>query len=567
MTPPITKYTKSQDINIAYQVFGSGSIDLVYIPGWVSNIDWMWSCPDLVEFLLELGKTFRVILFDKRGTGLSDRVVELSTLEERMEDITAVMDAVGSKKAVLFGHSEGGSVSALFSATYPNRVISLITFGIFAQRKQSENYPWAPSDEERQKLYHMIENNWCSGKMDLEILAPSKAKDIEFMTWLISYFRYGASPRAALKLTKMNTEVNIIAILKYIKVPTLIMQRTHDVDVKIAEGKFIAEHIKNAKFVEFTGSDHLFWLGNKEEVLLEMKNFISKNQSDFKPKKSLITLVFGQFLSSIQKNTTDKFLHEIVRNYGGSIVCSGEESFIVAFEVSGKAVKGAVALQENLKSSNIQSRIGLCMKEALRKEEVSLCKEDKDYLKLILSKVGINQVLVSQGIKYLLSGIAFEFIKETSIFNTNTQDICTFYKVERISQKPNLKKEKLSLHKLNSDSFVGDIFKIIHQHIEDDSFGIEKLSKSMGVSQRQLQRKIKELTKKSPTQLITSIRLKKAKETLISNDYTIAEVAFKFGFSTPSYFTRCFKKEFGVNPTTFQNKKNSEMVNLQFLMS
>ncbi|WP_298549286.1 alpha/beta hydrolase, partial [uncultured Aquimarina sp.] len=122
---PETKYTKSGLVNIAYQVFGSGPVDIVYIPGWVSNIDWMWSCPELVDFFTELGKFARVILFDKRGTGLSDRVVEFATLEERMEDITAVMDAVGSEKAALFGHSEGGSVSALFSATYPDRVISL----------------------------------------------------------------------------------------------------------------------------------------------------------------------------------------------------------------------------------------------------------------------------------------------------------------------------------------------------------------------------------------------------------------------------------------------------------
>ncbi|WP_445454949.1 alpha/beta fold hydrolase [Flavobacterium sp. HNIBRBA15423] len=147
---PETKYTKSGEINIAYQVFGSGTIDLVYIPGWVSNIDLMWACPELVDFLVELGKMARVILFDKRGTGLSDRVVDFSTLDERMDDIRAVMDTVNSKKAVLFGHSEGGSVSALFAATYPNRTISLITFGIFAKRMRAPNYPWAPSTEERQ---------------------------------------------------------------------------------------------------------------------------------------------------------------------------------------------------------------------------------------------------------------------------------------------------------------------------------------------------------------------------------------------------------------------------------
>ncbi|WP_050813280.1 alpha/beta fold hydrolase [Aquimarina agarivorans] len=165
---PDTRYTKSASINIAYQVFGSGTIDLVYIPGWVSNIDLMWACPELVSFLQQLGKIARVILFDKRGTGLSDRVVEFPTLEERMDDIRAVMDAVGSKKAALFGHSEGGSVSALFAATYPNRILALIAFGIFAKRISVPDYPWAPTNEERQKVYDMIENNWGSGAMNLE---------------------------------------------------------------------------------------------------------------------------------------------------------------------------------------------------------------------------------------------------------------------------------------------------------------------------------------------------------------------------------------------------------------
>ncbi|MCG8700018.1 MAG: alpha/beta hydrolase, partial [Bacteroidales bacterium] len=295
---PTVQYTKSGDINIAYQVFGSGPVDLVYIPGWVSNIDWMWACPELVDFLKELGKMARVILFDKRGTGLSDRIVEFSTLEERMDDINAVMDAVGSEKAILFGHSEGGSVSALFSATYPNRVISLISFGIFAKRRYSTDYPWAPTDEERQKVYDMIENSWGGGEMHLETLAPSKAKDSNFMNWLASYFRSGASPSAVMALTKMNTEVDIIDILEYVNVPALILQRTNDIDVKIEEGRFIAERIKNSKFVELEGEDHLFWAGNTNEILNEIKSFINNTSTDIVYEQELYTVLVGHIVSS-----------------------------------------------------------------------------------------------------------------------------------------------------------------------------------------------------------------------------------------------------------------------------
>ncbi len=294
---PATQYTKSGRLNIAYQVFGSGPIDLVYIPGWVSNIDWMWACPELVSFLVELGKIARIILFDKRGTGLSDRVVELSTLEERMDDIRAVMDAVGSKNAVLFGHSEGGAVSALFAATYPNRVISLITFGIFAKRRYAPEYPWAPTDQERQQVYDMIENSWGSGDMGLASLAPSKANDKTFMDWLANYFRSGASPSAAMVLTKMNTEVDIVNILSSIKVPTLMMQRTHDIDVKIEEGRFIAERIQGARLVEFEGDDHLFWVGNTEEILREIKAFISKVRPQQNYDVQLYTIVAARIIS------------------------------------------------------------------------------------------------------------------------------------------------------------------------------------------------------------------------------------------------------------------------------
>ncbi|WP_298549300.1 alpha/beta hydrolase, partial [uncultured Aquimarina sp.] len=198
----------------------------------------------------------------------------------------------------LFGHSEGGSVSALFSATYPDRVISLITFGIFAKRRYSKDYPWAPTDQERQVVYDMIENDWGSGEMNLASLAPSKVQDQTFMDWLASYFRSGASPTSALKLTRMNTQVDIIDILGSIKVPTLLLQRTDDIDVKIQEGQFISERIPGSKFLELEGSDHLFWVGDTDVILEAMKAFIN----DIKPapvyEKKLFTVMVGRIISS-----------------------------------------------------------------------------------------------------------------------------------------------------------------------------------------------------------------------------------------------------------------------------
>ena len=553
MTPKI-QYTKSGNVSIAYQVFGSGPIDLVYIPGWVSNIDWMWACPELVDFFEELGKMVRIILFDKRGTGLSDRIVELSTLEERMEDIKAVMQATNSKKAILFGHSEGGSVSALFSATYPNKVIALITFGIFAKRRYSSNYPWAPTDEERQKVYDMIENDWGSGKMNLETLVPSKANDAQFMGWLASYFRSGASPRAALKLTKMNTQVDIIDILGYIKVPTLLMQRTNDIDVKIEEGKFIAERIKGSKFVEFDGDDHLFWAGNTKEVLAEMRSFIHQlKPCDDCYKKSLSTVLFGQMMTSSASGLKFEMLNEFIKEHDGEIISRDKKFFMAAFEIPSKAISFGINLLKSLKAKDIHFSAGIYMRESTENHKEPLSQRDDYMVTAILSLIKPNKIVVTQAIKHLLSGAEFDFDKDNSILTYGSHELCKLYSV---TKKIAPKDEIINPHGFSKyDSFLEGILEIIDAHIDNNTFGVEMLTKKTGVSERQLQRKIKETTGKSPSQLIMFIRLNKAKTALLSNNETVSGIAFKFGFSSPSYFSKCFKKEFGIRPTEMFNAK------------
>jgi AraC-like DNA-binding protein len=465
-----------------------------------------------------------------------------------MEDITAVMDATNSKKAILFGHSEGGSVSALFSATYPNRVIALISFGIFAKRRYSEDYPWAPTDEERQKVYDMIENNWGSGEMNLESLVPSKANDRHFMNWLASYFRSGASPRAALKLTKMNTQVNIIDILSYIKVPTLLMQRTHDIDVKIEEGKFIAERIKGAKFVEFDGNDHLFWAGNTKEVLDEMKTFIHKlPPCDDCYKKRLSTILFGQIVTASNFSIKSQLLEEIITENEGVILNQDKKFFMAAFEIPSKAISASIKILNDFKAKNIPFSAGIYMKESAENYNSPLEARDNYMVTSILSLIKPNRILVTQAIKHLLSGVAFNFAKDTSILTYKTHEICKLY---RVTDTSNTKvKTSFPYGFSKYDSFLEDVLKVIHEHLDNNEFGVEMLTRETGVSERKLQRKIKEATGKSPSQLITFVRLNKAKTALLTANETVAEIAFKFGFSSPSYFSKCFKKEFGMRPT------------------
>ncbi|PTB95878.1 adenylate/guanylate cyclase domain-containing protein [Marivirga lumbricoides] len=547
---PTTQYTKSGRINIAYQVFGTGAVDLVYIPGWVSNIDWMWGCPELVDFLEELGKIAKVILFDKRGTGLSDRIVELSTLEERMDDIRAVMDAVGSEKAVLFGHSEGGSVSALFAATYPNRTISLITFGVFAKRRYAPDYPWAPTDEERQSVYSMIENSWGGGEMNLESLAPSKALDKKFMDWLANYFRSGASPSAAMVLTKMNTEVDIIDILDSINVPTLLLQRTNDIDVKIEEGRFIAERIKGAKFVELGGNDHLFWAGNTEAVLEEMRAFILNIEPLKSYEKQLFTIVSARLSSPNGANEKCREkVRELVMQYRGKIIGHKVNTLIAVFEGPSKAVHCSIDMSAAMRKCNTHLTIGVHITEGAIDELHFVSKKTDQFIESMHDQAKPNQILITQTVKYLLSGSGLSFIQHKPINEKISGESHLLYLINEraipAAQSTHINQQKL----LQNESLLENVLQCIDIHLEDEAFGVDKLCKEIGISERQLQRKLKAITNKSPNQLISSVRLHRAKELLMDQQKNISEVAFTTGFSNPSYFSKCFKREFGMAPS------------------
>lgn len=421
---PKTRYTKSGDCNIAYQVVGEGQIDIVYIPGWVSNIDMMWTEPRLATFLTGLANFSRLILFDKRGTGLSDRMNHLSTLEERMDDIRAVMDAVGSSNAVLFGHSEGGSVSALFAGTYPQRTIALITFGVFAKRKYSEDYPWAPTDIERQNFYKMIEENWADGDMQgLSSLVPSLAGDRKFMDWLASYFRSAASPGAALDLARMNTEADITDILSTIQVPTLLIYRKGDKDVHVDEGKYIAKRIPGSKFVELPGDDHLFWAGDSFAVLAEIEEFITGKRPSKVFDRILSTILFTDIvnstihLSAIGDKKWKELLkahNQIVRTellkFNGKEIKNTGDGFLLTFDGPSRAIKCAEAIRNEVKKINIEITAGIHTGECELFDDGDIGGIAVHVAARVLNKAEPSQILITMSVKNLLGGTGLEFI-------------------------------------------------------------------------------------------------------------------------------------------------------------
>lgn len=248
MTPE-TRYAKSGDINIAYQVLGDGPRDLILVPGWVSNVEVLWEERAVARFLRRLASYSRLILFDKRGTGLSDRAGDLPSLETRMDDVRAVMDAVGSERATLCGYSEGGVMCALFAASYPARTSGLIMIGSYFRLKLAPEYPWGRSLEIQQRFLDMIQREW-GGPVGLDARAPSLAHDERFRQWWARFLRMSASPGAIDALTRMNYEIDIRHILPAIRVPTLLLHAKGDMAIEVRASRYMAEQIPGAKYVE-----------------------------------------------------------------------------------------------------------------------------------------------------------------------------------------------------------------------------------------------------------------------------------------------------------------------------
>jgi pimeloyl-ACP methyl ester carboxylesterase len=249
---PETKYAKSGDIHIAYQVTGSGPLDLVWVPGFVSHLEYHWESPELARFTNRLAAFSRLIRFDKRGTGLSDRVSAPPTLEQRMDDVKTVMDAVGSERAALFGISEGGPMSLLFAATYPARTTALVIYGSYARRSWAPDHPWGLRDEQWETLFRTMESEW-GGPMGLARWAPSAAHDERFKQWWATYLRLAASPGAALAVMRLNREIDVRPVLPAIRVPTLVLHRTGDQLTQVEQARYMATRIPGAKVCGTSG--------------------------------------------------------------------------------------------------------------------------------------------------------------------------------------------------------------------------------------------------------------------------------------------------------------------------
>lgn len=297
---PETHYTTSGGVNIAYQVLGNRPRDLILVPGWMSNIEVFWDEPAVARFLRRLASFSRLILFDKRGTGLSDRVAEVPDLETRMDDLRAVMDAVGSEHATLCGYSEGGVMCILFAATYPERTTSLITIGSFARQKPAPGYPWGRTEEEQAQFLSVIQKDW-GGPVGLDLRAPSLAPDDRVRQWWARFLRMSASPAAALALTRMNRDIDVRHILPAIHVPTLLLHAIGDKVIGAGASRYMAERIAGAKFVELPSDDHLPWGADADAILDEIEEFLTGSRHGPEPDRILATILFTDIVGSTDR--------------------------------------------------------------------------------------------------------------------------------------------------------------------------------------------------------------------------------------------------------------------------
>jgi len=415
---PSTLYAKSGDVNIAYQVVGDGPLDLVFVPGFVSHLDLDWEEPRSAYFLRRLASFSRLIRLDKRGTGLSDRPGGLPDLETRMDDVRAVMDAVGSERAALFGYSEGGPMCILFAATYPERTSALVLYGAFAKRRDpDEDYPWAPTWEARQEYADDIESTWGLDA-DIRRVAPSAADAMG--KWWATRAHAAASPGAARELILMNSQVDVRHVLPMIRVPTLVMHRTGDLDSNVDEGRYIAERIPGARFLELAGVDHIPWV-DPDQIVDEVEEFLTGVRRGPEPDRVLATVVFTDIVGSSTRAAElgDRAWRELLEahhaevrrqlvRFGGSEVDTAGDGFFAAFDGPARAIRCASAIRDAVRPLGLEIRAGVHTGECERVDGkfsgIAVHTGAR-----VAAKAGAGEVLVSQTVKDLVAGSGIEF--------------------------------------------------------------------------------------------------------------------------------------------------------------
>jgi class 3 adenylate cyclase len=413
MNLPETRYARSGDVRIAYQVTGSGPLDLVFVPGFVSNLDLIWESPVQAQFLSRLAAFSRLILFDKRGTGLSDRMAGIANLETRMDDVRAVMDAERRDRANLVGVSEGGPMSLLFSATYPERAQALVLYGSYAR------HPTISANNISQHV-EMIDRAWGTGEYIMRFMLPSRATDETFRRFAARWERQGASPSAASAIIRMNSEIDARHILPTIRVPTLVLHRVGDPRVTVDAGRYLATRIPGAKYVELPGNDHApFDIGDR--LADEIEEFLTGSRTDAEPDRVLATVMFTDIVDSTKRASElgdrqwrslldrhDAAVRQQLARFRGREVKNLGDGFLATFDGPARAVRCASAISETVQP------IGIAVRSGLHTGEIELKEADIGGIAVhIAARVaefaGAGEILVSSTVRDLVAGSGLSF--------------------------------------------------------------------------------------------------------------------------------------------------------------
>jgi class 3 adenylate cyclase len=421
---PVTQYARSGDVHIAYQAFGEGPTNLVIVPGFVSNIENYWEQPDLARLLTRMASGARVVTFDKRGTGMSDRVSELPGLDQRMDDLRAVMDAADMEQAAVLGISEGAPLSILFAATYPDRCRALVLYGGFSRFSY-----WFPTEDALAAFFSYVERAWGSGD-SLQKFAPSRAGDAALQRWWGRNERLGASPAAVTALMRMNSQIDVSGILSAVRVPTLVIHRTEDKVVSVEGGRDLAAHIPGARLLEFPGTDHIFYVGESAEAIAgAIEQFLTGSRAPVPVDRVLATVLFTDIVGSTEKaaqlgdrrwrDLLDDHHATIRRNlarFRGHEVKTTGDGFLATFDGPARGVRCACAIADEISPLGIEVRAGL------HTGECEMIEDDVGGIAVhigarIAALAGSGQVFVSGTVKDLVagSGLRFRDRGETSL--------------------------------------------------------------------------------------------------------------------------------------------------------
>ena len=418
---PVTKYARHGDVSIAYQVVGDRGPDLVLVPGWISHVEYMWEETSFGPFLRRLASFARLILLDRRGMGMSDRVGDLPSIEERMDDLRAVMDAAGSERAALFGVSEGGPMCITFAATYPARTSALVLYGTLARLTVAPDYPIGFSPAACAKFLSRMVDGWGTG-VSVRAFAPGRADDEAFRVSWARLERLSVSPAGIRTVLQMNEATDVRHILPVVRVPTLVLHREGDRATPIAFGRYIAEHISGARFVALPGADHAPSVGDVETLVGEVEEFVTGDRHAPEADRVLATVLFTDIVRATERAAAlgDRRWHEMLdahhimvrRELGrfrGREIDTAGDGFLASFDGPARAIRCALAAVDGAR------RLGLELRAGLHTGECEVMGEKLGGIAVhvgarVAATAGPGEVLVSSTVKDLVAGagIAFE---------------------------------------------------------------------------------------------------------------------------------------------------------------